>query len=126
MKRYTYATNPGPANWFTGVVLVDTIRNPDSDTAIGAAHVHFAPGARTFWHTHPKGQTIYVTEGVGYVCRRGEAPEEIRPSDIVYFEPNEEHWHGATMDRFMAHIAMQEADENGNVVIWLEPVEVEW
>lgn len=122
MKRYTYATAPGPSDWFTGDVLIDTIRTPSDETAIGAAHVHFAPGARTFWHTHPKGQTLYVTDGVGYVCKRGEQPEEIRPGDIVYFEPNEEHWHGATPNRIMAHIAMQEADENGVVVTWLEPV----
>ncbi|MCA9833481.1 MAG: cupin domain-containing protein [Thermomicrobiales bacterium] len=125
MKRYTYPTNLGPSDWFTGAVYVDTIRVPDSNTAIGASHVHFTPGARTHWHTHPKGQTLYVTEGVGYVCRRGSAPEEIRAGDIIYFEPNEEHWHGATSDRFMAHIAMQEADADGKVVIWLEPAELE-
>ncbi|MCO5216681.1 MAG: cupin domain-containing protein [Thermomicrobiales bacterium] len=123
MKRYTYPTNIGPSDWFTGTVLVDTVRIPDEETAIGAAHVHFAPGARTFWHTHPKGQTIYVTDGVGYVCKRGGLPEQIRPGDIVYFEPNEEHWHGATEDRFMAHIAIQEPDDSGSVVTWIEPVE---
>ena len=91
-------------------------------SAIGCAHVRFAPGARTAWHSHPKGQTLYVTDGIGLAARRGGAPIEIRPGDVVYTEPNEEHWHGATPDRFMAHIAMQEADDQGQVVTWLEHV----
>jgi quercetin dioxygenase-like cupin family protein len=115
-------TAQGPADWFTGTVFIDTVRNPDTDTAIGCAHVRFAPGARTAWHTHPKGQTLYVTDGIGLVSRRGGEITEIRPGDVVYIEPGEQHWHGATPDRFMAHIAMQEADENGQVVTWLEHV----
>ena len=115
-------TAAGPAEWFTGTVLVDTIRSPDDRSAIGCAHVRFTPGARTFWHTHPEGQTLYVTDGVGYVARRGAEPVEIRPGDVVFIEPGEEHWHGASADRFMAHIAMQEADDSGQVVTWLEPV----
>ena len=71
---------------------------------------------------HPKGQTLYVTDGIGYVASRGGEIREIRPGDVVYIEPGEEHWHGATADRFMAHVAMQEADENGQVVTWLEHV----
>ena len=112
----------GPADWFTGDVLIDTVRNPDDQSAIGCAHVRFSPGGRTVWHSHPKGQTLYVTDGIGLVCRRGDAPIEIRPGDVVYIEPNEEHWHGATPDRFMSHVAMQEADQQGQVVTWLEPV----
>lgn len=115
-------TNQGPSAQFTGTVLVDAIRTPDEQTAIGCAHVRFTPGARTAWHTHPKGQTLYVTDGVGLVCRRGGEVQEIRPGDVVYIEPNEEHWHGATPQRFMAHIAMQEADHNGEVVTWLDQV----
>lgn len=115
-------TGPGPAEWFTGTVFIDTVRNPDEHTAIGCAHVRFAPGARTFWHSHPKGQTLYVTDGIGYVCRRGGEPVEIRPGDVVFVEPGEEHWHGATPVRFMAHVAMQEADETGQVVTWLDAV----
>ncbi|WP_028049604.1 cupin domain-containing protein [Cellulomonas sp. URHD0024] len=115
-------TAAGPADWFTGTVYIDTIRNPDAQTAIGCAHVRFAPGARTAWHTHPKGQTLYVTDGIGYVARRGGEIREIRPGDVVYIEPGEEHWHGATTDRFMAHVAMQEADQQGQVVTWLEHV----
>jgi quercetin dioxygenase-like cupin family protein len=115
-------TARGPADWFTGDVLIDTVRNPDNDTAIGCAHVRFAPGARTAWHTHPKGQTLNVTDGIGLVSRRGGEVTEIRPGDVVYIEPGEEHWHGAAPERFMAHIAMQEAGENGQVVTWLEHV----
>lgn len=112
----------GPADWFTGDVLVETVRNPDAQTAIGCAHVRFAPGARTAWHHHPKGQTLYVTDGIGLVARRGGTVEEIRPGDVVYIEPGEEHWHGATATHAMAHVAMQEADEQGQVVTWLEHV----
>jgi quercetin dioxygenase-like cupin family protein len=121
-------TAPGPQDWFTGTVYIDGIRNPDDQSAIGCAHVRFAPGARTAWHHHPKGQTLYVTDGIGYVARRGGQGDgeaevsEIRPGDVVHIEPGEEHWHGATPDRFMAHVAMQEADDDGRVVTWLEHV----
>jgi quercetin dioxygenase-like cupin family protein len=108
----------GPEAWFTGSVLIDGIRTPDDRSAVGCAHVRFTPGARTAWHTHPKGQTLYVTDGIGYVARRGAPPQEIRPGDVVYIEPGEEHWHGATADRFMAHVAIQEADAQGEVVTW--------
>lgn len=113
---------PGPANWFTGTVFIDTVRTPDVHTAIGCAHVRFAPGARTAWHSHPKGQTLYVTDGIGRVARRGGQPVEIRPGDVVFIEPDEEHWHGAAPHRFMAHLAMQEADEHGQLVTWLDHV----
>ena len=109
----------GPHDWFTGDVYFDTIRNPDNQTAIGCAHVHFTPGARTVWHTHPMGQTLYVTDGIGYVGTRA-GKQEIHPGDVVYIEPGEEHWHGASPDRFMSHIAMQQADEHGEVVTWGE------
>jgi quercetin dioxygenase-like cupin family protein len=112
----------GPENWFTGDVLIDFVRNPDENTAIGCAHVRFTPGARTAWHSHPKGQTLYVTDGIGYVASRGGEVCEIRPGDVVYIEPGEEHWHGATADRFMAHVAMQEADDHGQVATWGEHV----
>lgn len=83
-----------------------------------AAIVHFAPGARTAWHTHPLGQTIHVTEGIGRCQREGGAIEVIRPGDSVYFEPGESHWHGAAPDRYMVHIAIQEVDESGTAVTW--------
>jgi quercetin dioxygenase-like cupin family protein len=115
-------TAAGPQDWFTGTVYIDGIRNPDDQSAIGSAHVRFAPGARTAWHHHPLGQTLYVTDGIGYVATRRGGVHEIRPGDVVYIEPGEEHWHGATHDRFMAHIALQEADDEGRVVTWLEHV----
>lgn len=115
-------TARGPANWFTGDVLVDTVRTPDEQTAVGCAHVRFSPGARTAWHSHPHGQTLYVTDGVGLVARRGAEPVEIRPGDVVVVEPGEEHWHGAAPGRFMAHVALHQADADGQVVTWLEHV----
>ncbi|MCX5044703.1 cupin domain-containing protein [Aldersonia sp. NBC_00410] len=115
-------TVTGPPEWFTGAVYIDGLRDPDDQSAVGCAHVRFTPGARTAWHTHPKGQTLYVTDGVGLVARRGGEVQEIRPGDVVYIEPGEEHWHGATPDRFMAHVAIQEADNEGRVVTWLEHV----
>jgi quercetin dioxygenase-like cupin family protein len=111
-------TSPGPSDWFTGSVYIDTVAAPSGGSRIGAAHVHFAPRARTAWHTHPNGQTIWVTEGVGLCQRRGGPVEVIRPGDRVFFEPGEEHWHGAAATRFMAHVAMQQADDEGNVVSW--------
>lgn len=114
-------SGPGPAEWFTGDVHMDPIRSPDDRTSIGSTHVRFSPGARTAWHTHPHGQTIYVTDGIGLVATR-DGVSEVRPGDVVYFEPGEEHWHGATAHRFMAHVAMQEADEDGEMVTWLDHV----
>jgi quercetin dioxygenase-like cupin family protein len=111
-------TMAGPADWFTGSVFVDAIASPGDGHRITASAVHFTPGARTAWHTHPQGQTIFVMEGVGRCQRRGGSVEEIRPGDRVFFEPGEEHWHGAAPDRFMMHIAMAEIDEGGNVVDW--------
>jgi len=118
ITRNTNATMRGPADWFTGDVYVDTITAPSNDWRIGAAAVHFTPSARTAWHTHPHGQTIWVTEGIGLCQREGGPIEIIRPGDRVFFEPRENHWHGAAPTRFMTHIAMQQADEHGNVVSW--------
>jgi quercetin dioxygenase-like cupin family protein len=111
-------TNPGPSDWFTGSVFVDTVASPTAGSRIGAASVHFTPGARTAWHTHPHGQTIWVTEGVGLCQRRGGPIEVICPGDRVFFEPGEDHWHGAAPTRFMTHIAIQQADDGGSVVTW--------
>jgi quercetin dioxygenase-like cupin family protein len=115
-------TNAGPGDWFTGAVYVDTIATPSDGWRVGAASVHFTPGARTAWHTHPHGQTIWVTEGLGLCQRRGGPVATIRPGDRVFFEPGEDHWHGAAPSRFMTHIAMQQADEEGRVVTWGEHV----
>jgi quercetin dioxygenase-like cupin family protein len=111
-------TNQGPSDWFTGAVYIDNITSPADDWRIGAASVHFTPGARTTWHRHPHGQTIWVTEGVGLCQRRGGPIEVIHAGDRVVFEAGEEHWHGATPTRFMTHIAMQQADDAGNFVTW--------
>jgi len=84
--------------------------------------VHFMPGARTHWHRHPLGQTVFVTEGVGLCQRRSGPIEVIRPGDRVLFEADEEHWHGATPNRLMVHLAINEADHDHDVVHWLTPV----
>jgi quercetin dioxygenase-like cupin family protein len=115
-------TADGPGDWFTGGVYIDTVATPSGSSRLASASVHFTPGARTVWHTHPHGQTIYVTEGVGLCRRRGGPVEVIRPGDRIFFEPGEDHWHGAAPNRFMTHIAMQQADEQGNVVTWGDAV----
>jgi quercetin dioxygenase-like cupin family protein len=118
ITRSSTETVKGPADWFTGDVYLDAVASPTAPARAAAANVHFTPGARTAWHTHPFGQTIFVTEGVGRCQREGAPIEEIRPGDRVFFEPGESHWHGAAPDRFMAHIAIQEADESGSPVSW--------
>ena len=115
-------TMKGPADWFTGDVYIDTIAADSEPSRLGAANVHFTPGARTAWHTHPLGQTVYVTEGVGLCQREGGPVEIIRPGDRVFFEPGENHWHGAAPNRFMVHTAMQESDDSGSPVSWGEHV----
>jgi quercetin dioxygenase-like cupin family protein len=118
ITRNSEETNLGPSDWFTGTVYIDTVATAAEPSRLAAASVHFTPGARTAWHTHPLGQTIFVTEGMG-LCQREAGPiEVIRPGDRVYFEPDENHWHGATADRFMTHIAMQEVDDSGSPVTW--------
>ena len=125
IARSDVATTKGPSEWFTGDVYVDAIAEPAGAYRLSAAGVHFAPGARTAWHTHPLGQTIFVTEGVGRCQREGGPVEEIRPGDRVFFEPGENHWHGAAPERFMVHVAMQQAEQDGNVVTWGEQVSEE-
>ena len=111
----------GPGDWFTGSVRIDPMFNPDAPDRVQGAHVTFEPGARTAWHTHPLGQTLIVTFGRGQVQRWGGPVEEIRPGDVVWFEPGEKHWHGASPDTAMSHIAVQEV-RDGKVVEWLEHV----
>jgi quercetin dioxygenase-like cupin family protein len=111
-------TNRGRGDWFTGTVYIDAVAAPSDGSRVSASSVHFTPGARTAWHTHPNGQTIWVTEGVGVAQRRGGPIEVIRPGDRVFFAPGEDHWHGAAPSRFMTHIAMLEADDAGNVATW--------
>ena len=118
ITRNSLDTNAGPSDWFTGNVYVDTVAAPAASSQVSASSVHFTPGARTAWHTHPNGQTIWVLEGVGVCQRRGGPVELIRPGDRVFFEPDEEHWHGAHPNRFMTHVAMLQVDEQGNGADW--------
>jgi quercetin dioxygenase-like cupin family protein len=122
ITRSTNDTVRGPADWFTGGVYIDAVAAPADGSRISASNVHFTPGARTAWHTHPNGQTIWVTEGVGVCQRRGGPVEVIRPGDRVFFEPGEEHWHGATATRLMVHIAIVEVGDDGIPANWAEHV----
>ena len=122
ITRSSVETRQGPSDWFTGAVYIDAVAAPSGDSQVSASWVHFTPGARTHWHAHPNGQTIFVLEGVGLAQRRGGAVEVIRPGDCVFFESGEVHWHGATASRFMAHIAMVQVDDEGNSATWGDPV----
>jgi len=115
ITRNSIETVAGPADWFTGTVFIDAVADAQP---LGAVAVHFTPGARTAWHTHPHGQTIWVTEGIGLCQREGGTIEVIRPGDRVFFEPGENHWHGAAPTRLMTHIAIALADEGGSPVNW--------
>jgi quercetin dioxygenase-like cupin family protein len=118
LTRSSIETKAGPSDWFTGAVYIDAVASPSGSSRLSASSVHFTPGARTAWHTHPNGQTIYVIEGVGLAQRRGGPIEEIHPGDRLFFEPGEDHWHGATPNRFMTHLAMLEVDDDGNPAVW--------
>jgi quercetin dioxygenase-like cupin family protein len=122
LTRNSLETTPGPGDWFTGSVYIDALAAPAEGSRLQAASVHFTPSARTAWHTHPHGQTIFVTEGMGLCQRRGGPVEVIGPGDRAFFEPGEDHWHGAAPDRFMTHLAMQEVDDQGSAVTWGEHV----
>ena len=111
----------GPEAYFTGTVRIDPLFQPDAPARVAGASVTFEPGARTAWHTHPLGQTLIVTAGLGRVQREGGPIEEIRPGDVVWFPPGEKHWHGASPAVAMTHIAIQERLD-GKAVEWLEQV----
>jgi quercetin dioxygenase-like cupin family protein len=117
-RSNTSETTPGPGDWFTGTVFIDPVATPSGSSRLSASSVHFTPGARTAWHTHPNGQTIFVLEGVGHAQRRGGPVEVIRPGDRVFFEPGEEHWHGAAATRFMTHLALLQVDDEGRSGTW--------
>ena len=118
ITRNSLDTAAGPEDWFTGSVYIDSVAAPSNRSRLSASSVHFTPGARTAWHTHPNGQTIWVTEGIGLCQRRGGPVEIICPGDRVFFEPGEDHWHGAAPTRFMTHIAMLEVDDEGTPAAW--------
>jgi len=112
----------GPEAWFTGAVWVDEVVTGGAPALLNAARVSFTPGARTAWHTHPLGQALHVLSGVGWVQLKGQPAQSIGPGDSVWIEPGELHWHGASAGRTMVHLAMQNADEHGVAVVWLEHV----
>jgi quercetin dioxygenase-like cupin family protein len=111
----------GPAEWFTGTVRIDPLFGATAPARAAGNAVTFEPGARTAWHTHPLGQVLIVTAGCGLVQREGGPVEEIHPGDVVWFEPDEKHWHGASPTTAMTHIAIQEALD-GLAVVWMEKV----
>ena len=114
----------GPAEWFTGAVRIDPLFGASAPARAAGNAVTFEPGARTAWHTHPLGQSLIVTFGHGWVQREGGPVEEIRPGDVVWIEPGEKHWHGASATTAMQHIAINEALD-GKAVNWMEPVSEE-
>ena len=111
----------GPAEYFTGAVRVDPLFQARDPSRVGAGHVTFEPGARSAWHTHPLGQTLIITSGLGWVQREGGPIEEVRTGDVIWFPPGLKHWHGASPTTAMTHIAIQES-LNGKNVDWLEKV----
>jgi quercetin dioxygenase-like cupin family protein len=111
----------GSPEYFTGAVRIERLHQADAPARVAAASVTFEPGARTAWHTHPLGQMLIVTDGLGWAQREGGEKQEIRPGDVVWFPPGEKHWHGATATSTMTHIAVQETLD-GKAVDWLEPV----
>lgn len=111
----------GPAEWFTGVVRIDPLYGIDAPSTMAGNIVTFEPGARTAWHTHPLGQTLIITAGRGLVQRLGGRVETVLPGDVVRFAPQEKHWHGASAETAMTHIAIQEALD-GKAVDWMEQV----
>jgi quercetin dioxygenase-like cupin family protein len=115
------ASYKGPEDWFTGSVRIDPLFDANEARRGAANTVTFEPGARTAWHTHPLGQTLIIVAGCGWVQREGGSVEEVHPGDVVWFEPNEKHWHGATATNGMSHIAIQE-NLNGKMVDWLQKV----
>lgn len=117
----TQASREGPAEYFTGAVRIEPLFQAPDPARVAGASVTFAAGARTAWHTHPLGQTLIVTAGIGRAQREGGPVEEIRPGDVVWFAPGEKHWHGAAPTAAMTHIAIQE-QLDGKAVDWLEHV----
>ena len=111
----------GPAEWFTGAVRIDPLFQAPEPARVQGASVTFEPSARTAWHTHPLGQTLIVTSGLGWVQCWGGPVEEIRPGDVIWLAPGEKHWHGATSSTAVTHIALQES-LHGKVVEWMEHV----
>ena len=120
-RRGSQNSSNGSAEWFTGNVKIEPLFEAPSPARVRSASVTFKPGARTAWHTHPLGQTLIVTAGLGWAQSEGGEIQEIHPGDVVWFAPSEKHWHGATPTSSMTHIAIQETLD-GKVVEWMEQV----
>ncbi|MFN8108887.1 MAG: cupin domain-containing protein [Thermoleophilia bacterium] len=118
ITRGAVPTARGAAEWFTGEVYMDPVAAPTGGSHVAAVSVHFAPGARSAWHTHPHGQTLWITQGTCRCQRRGGPVEVLHTGDRVFFAPGEDHWHGAAEDCFMTHLAIHEVDEHGAAVHW--------
>jgi quercetin dioxygenase-like cupin family protein len=115
-------TQRGPESWFTGVVLLDPIIEAEAPARMRVTRVTFEPGARTAWHRHPLGQCLFIVAGVALIGRGDGPVQRVTPGDTVWFEPDERHWHGAAPDALMTHMAIQDADTDGNAVTWEEHV----
>ena len=122
LKNEQRGCRKGPEDWFTGTVWIEELVTGNEPSKARLGRVTFEPGARTAWHTHPLGQGLHVQSGLGRVQLKGGPVQEIRPGDSVWIEANELHWHGAAPGSTMVHLAMQEADETGSVVVWLDHV----
>ncbi|MBY8977035.1 cupin domain-containing protein [Rhodobacteraceae bacterium NNCM2] len=121
-KSKTLTANPA---YFTGAVTQEPIIQAPAPSTYSALRVTFQPGGRTNWHTHPYGQTLYVLNGLGRFQTEGEAPVDIKPGETIWIPPNEKHWHGAHPEHAMTHIAIQQKNENGDHIVWMEPVSEE-
>jgi len=121
IKNGTQPSVKGPEDWFTGRVRLDPLFSKKESTKAAGALVTFEAGARTAWHIHPAGQTLIITSGLGWVQREGGPIEQVGPGDVVWFPPQEKHWHGASPTKAMSHIAIQE-EVDGEVVSWMEKV----
>ena len=121
-RANTTATKRGPADYFTGTVWLDELTVAPFASDVRAVRVTFAPGARTAWHTHPHGQLLQITAGVGRVQKAGGPVTEVLPGDVIWFEPGERHWHGAAPQHALVHLAVQRANEAGQTATWLEQV----
>ena len=118
ITRSSIDTRVGDGGWFTGAVYVDAVAAPSGTSRVMASNVHFTPGARTAWHAHPVGQTLFCLSGVGRICFKGEKPQVLNPGDTVNIPPDTMHWHGASPDRLFSHLALSEVGEQGQGAAW--------
>ena len=112
----------GPESWFTGTVWIDEVAAGEPPSRLKVNRVSFEPSARTAWHTHPMGQVLHILTGTGLVQLKGQPPQKFGPGDTVWIAAGEHHWHGADSAHTMVHLAIQEADDKGVSVVWLDHV----